>query len=160
MLAIVPPIIRGRIEESPLATTQSFQRSMEEIAHSIESGSSRSASSYRKGAAGRHGDYPVDMSPTRPARPVAVSRRRTSAAARRNRVFTVLTFLAFTWGTATLFSGKTWCLAVFTAFSVLLIIFWLLTILVPFIAASSHPERLRERGGGRNPSRYQDRQAI
>jgi len=35
MLAIVPPLVRGRIEESPLDTTRHFRRSMLEMAASV-----------------------------------------------------------------------------------------------------------------------------
>ena len=160
MLAIVPPIIRGKIEESPLATTQSFQRSMEEIAHSIESGSLRSARSYAAGESVRYragrksGDYLA------PARQVAAKRRGTSASARRNRVFALLTLLAFAWGTATLFSGKTWCLAFFAAFSILLVFFWLLTIIVPYLESPTRFTRSRDTEAGSYAARYRDRQAM
>ncbi len=159
MLAIVPPIIRGRIEESPLATTQSFQRSMEEIAHSIESGSRRSAREYRNEAAGGYRGYPASAAHPRSMSPITSHRRRASAAARRNRVIAMLTFLAFTWGVVTLFSGKTWCLALFASFSVLLIVFWLLTILVPYMTSPARPAR-RESAAVRHPSRHQDREAV
>jgi hypothetical protein len=35
MLAIVPPLVRGRIEESPLDSTRDFKRSMLEMAASV-----------------------------------------------------------------------------------------------------------------------------
>jgi hypothetical protein len=35
MLAIVPPLVRGRIEESPLDSTRNFKRSMLEMAASV-----------------------------------------------------------------------------------------------------------------------------
>ena len=35
MLAIVPPLVRGRIEESPLDSTKNFKRSMLEMAASV-----------------------------------------------------------------------------------------------------------------------------
>ncbi|MBC7230693.1 MAG: hypothetical protein H5T74_09935 [Actinobacteria bacterium] len=158
MLAIVPPIIRGKIEESPLATTQSFQRSMEEIAHSIESGSLRSARAYEARFGGGSRAYAEDTERKPFPRP-APGRRRASAATRRNRVFSLLTLLAFSWGAATLFSGKAWCLALFVSSSIMLIVFWLLTIIVPYLAAPARTRR-REGGRGRHLERHPDRRAV
>lgn len=160
MLAIVPPIIRGKIEESPLATTQSFQRSMEEIAHSIESGSLRSARSYAARENARYRDWRVGGDRPAPARPPVANRRGTSAAARRNRVFALLTLLAFAWGAATLFSGKTWCLFFFATFSILLIFFWLLTIIVPYLASPTRSTRGRNTEASSYTARYRGRQAM
>ena len=158
MLAIVPPIIRGKIEESPLATAQSFQRSMEEIAHSIESGSRRSARAYAGEVVGR-GAGPSDVGHASTASSVA-RRRRTSAAARRNRVTAALSLFAFTWGIAALLSGKAWCLVLFAVFTVLLISFWLLSIIVPYMAAPARTARAGGKGARGFPSRYPDRRAM
>jgi hypothetical protein len=141
MLAIVPPIIRGKLEDSPLASTQSFQRSMQEMANSIEYGNGREmVQSSGKGpvgyleavGAGREGRLrPV------PARP---SRRR-SAAVRRSRVIAALTVFAALWGVATLVSGETWCLVIFAIFCVLLVAFWALALIMPNISTRPRTEQ-------------------
>ncbi|MBN2026576.1 MAG: hypothetical protein JW854_07455 [Actinobacteria bacterium] len=155
MLAIVPPIIRGKLEDSPLASTQSFQRSMQEMANSIDYGNGRESAQssgrrpegYSEAAgAGREGRLrPV------PARPY----RRSSAAVRRSRVIAVLTVLAAIWGVATLVSGETWCLVAFTIFCACLVVFWGLALIVPHISPRSRSEQHLE-----DPSRSSWRQAL
>jgi len=155
MLAIVPPIIRGKLEDSPLASTQSFQRSMQEMANSIDYGSGRErAQSSGKGpegyseaaGAGREGRLrPV------PARPY----RGSNAAVRRSRVIATLTVLAAIWGVATLVSGETWCLIVFAVSCVCLAVFWALALIVPNVSARPRNEQRVE-----EPPRSPWRQAL
>jgi hypothetical protein len=156
MLAIVPPIIRGKLEDSPLVTTQSFRKSMQEIAHSLEprleptlrSPDPRTAST-RSGGAIRYQEATVKagaqvgsgsgiQEPSRtclsPAE-VRNARRRSTrrAEVRRNRVLASLTLSVILWGLATLCTGNIWCLAMFAFCGFLLAFFWGLTLLVPYI---------------------------
>jgi len=131
MLAIVPPIIRGKLDESPLSTTQSFQRSMQEMANSIESGSSMERPQFS-------GKGPVGYTEAAGAgrggrlRPVPERNpRHSSAAVRRNRITAALSVFAAVWGVATLVSGATWCLIAFAVSCVLLVFYWALTLIVP-----------------------------
>lgn len=155
MLAIVPPIIRGKLEDSPLASTQNFQRSMQEMANSIDygSGGERAQSSGKRpegyseaAGAGREGRLrPVQ---TRPY-------RRSNAAVRRSRVIATLTSLAAIWGVATLISGETWCLVTFAFFCVCLVIFWALALIMPNISTRPRSEPRME-----EPVRSPWRQAL
>lgn len=144
MLAIVPPIIRNKLEESPLTTTQSFQRSMQEIAHSIDKPGGYEAEHEGRlpgkqrtavGTANRVAAF----SPARGGRP-----HRKRAAVRRTRIITTLTLLSFFWGIATLFSGRGWCLAVFAAFACLLTLYWGLILVVPYLAVAPAEEKRAE----------------
>ncbi|MGQ9537598.1 MAG: hypothetical protein ACUVT4_10340 [Actinomycetota bacterium] len=160
MLAIVPPIIRGKLEDSPLVTTQTFQKSMQGIAHSIDPQlntslqstvrragdlSARSESrlpiatekTETKGGMGTSVRVAARYSPA-PGGSHAVASRSPArrAAVRRNRILASLTFLAFCWGLATLFTGNLWCLTVFSISGFLLALYWGLTIVIPYL-----PER-------------------
>ncbi len=156
MLAIVPPIIRGKLEDSPLVTTQTFRRSMEEIGHSLEprlgtccgsreprsggspAGVSRTADPAAAGGGLRtvrsvSGPASARLSTAhgRPGRSAARSPQR-RAAVRRNRIFAFLTIFALCWGMATLLTGSIWCLALFSVSGFLLALYWGLTIIVPY----------------------------
>lgn len=145
MLAIVPPIIRGKLDESPLASTQSFQRSMQEMANSIEPRTSREENSYQK--RGVNG-YMMPVRTGSPGRPQAIpspmaSRRK--AAVRRNRITAGLTIFAAVWGIAALISGRGWCLVMFTIICSLLLIYWGLVLIIPsLLPRSQAPERPEE----------------
>ena len=137
MLAIVPPIIRGKLDESPLASAQSFQRCMREVANSVDPGPGRGnrapgAEEAREGAcreAHRASDRAAGM------------RRR--AAVRRNRVLASLTAFSILWGAAALLSGRAWCLIAFSIACGILVVFWGLTLIVPMATPRS--------GGLRSP---------
>ncbi|MDI6875036.1 hypothetical protein [Candidatus Solincola sp.] len=161
MLAIVPPIIRGKLEDSPLVTTQTFRKSMQGIAHSLEprlepnvalpdyrvgsppSGRARTAPEAAVGAGLRAGSGTGARISERSASPRGAARidtRRSSAhkaAVRRNRIFASLTFMALIWGMATLFTGSLWCLVMFSTSGFLLAFYWGLTIVVPYILMRS-----------------------
>jgi hypothetical protein len=143
MLAIVPPIIRGKLDESPLATTQSFQRSMQEMANSIEGGTGREEAPHRGGGATGHltpvGGASGDQLRSGQAR--IASRRR--AAIRRNRVLAALAVFATLWGTAALLSGKTWCLVIFAFMCIILAVFWGMTLVIPNLYARPRPRAVR-----------------
>ena len=155
MLAIVPPIIRGKLEESPLASTQSFQRSMQEMANSIEASGGMEDEQYR----GRRPDgtmVPVRAGlPGRPRPAAAPSSRRNRAAVRRNRIIAVLTVFASIWGVATLISGKTWCLVIFAVACCLLAAFWGMALIMPNISPRPRAAQLPE-----EVSRYPRSQAL
>lgn len=136
MLAIVPPIIRGRLNSSPLATTQSFQRSMEEMANSLEPYSREEHKIMRKSrssrmAASRMPATGGSMPPPQGSYP----RRRNPAAIRRARILVILTSMALIWGTATLISGKYWCLIIFAILAFLSVVYWALSLLVPRLSS-------------------------
>lgn len=135
MLAIVPPIIRNKLEESPLTTTESFQRSMQEIAHSIKVRENTAEWQGARQLAGRQSGEEMRSVRTAHSGTRAVASRRRRAAARRTRIIAVLTFLSFCWGAATLFSGRGWCLALFAAFTFLLVLYWGLVLLTPYLSA-------------------------
>jgi hypothetical protein len=133
MLAIVPPIIRGKLDESPLATTQSFQRSMQEMAHSIESHEDQEGEAVA-GTPHRHRPYVVP----------AHHPHRQSAAVRRNRVTLLLSVFAAVWGVATLISGSTWCLVIFAITCSLLALYWVLAMIMPRMSVTHRSERRLE----------------
>lgn len=150
MLAIVPPIIRGKIEDSPMATTESFQRSMKEMGDSLGAQDRTPVERY-----GRE-----SLSPAGPVRPgrrpgPRSSYSRNRALLRRNRVMASLLVLASLWGVATLISGAVWCLVLFAISCFLLVAFWGLTIIVPR-AMSARSESGRIAG----TPHYQRKQAM
>jgi hypothetical protein len=155
MLAIVPPIIRGKLDESPLATTQSFQRSMQEMANSIEPRGSREENQYRN--PGINGNL-TPVKQVYPERTYAgpsplASRRKT--AVRRNRVTMGLTVFAAIWGIAALISGRGWCLVLFAVVCSLLVVYWGLVLIIPSLLP-------RSRGANRpeEARRYPHSQAL
>ena len=155
MLAIVPPIIRGKLDESPLASTQSFQRSMQEMANSIESGASREDAAHigrePTGYAVQVRTGSLDLPHAAPS-PMASKRK---AAVRRNRITAGLTIFAATWGIAALISGRGWCLVLFAIVCGLLFIYWGLALIIPSLLPRSRAaNRLEE------TPRYPHRQAL
>lgn len=149
MLAIVPPIIRGKLEESPLATSQSFQRSMQEMGNSLDFHRHEHDAGLEAGyrAAGRApGVTQAGPEGRRPLR----APRRNRAAVRRNRIMAGLALFAAIWGMATLVSGCTWCLVLLAISSVLFLVYWALSLLAPFLLAVPRMER-REEGEYRHP---------
>jgi hypothetical protein len=146
MLAIVPPIIRGKLDESPLASTQSFQRSMQEMANSIESGASREETRYGgRGPDGYVGNTGRDGPPGRPhAAPARISSRQ-RASVRRNRIAASLTVFAAIWGAAALLSGTTWCMVVFAVTCGILAVFWAMALIIPNMKTRPHATRRPEK---------------
>lgn len=130
MLAIVPPIIKGKLEESPLVTAQTFQRSLQEMAHSLEAGAQRNTEPEEglRTSSLSHGSVIQGRRTGSRVRPLP---RRTSAAVRRNRIMAFLISISIAWGAATLFSGRLWCLILFVFCTLLLVLYWALTIIVP-----------------------------
>jgi hypothetical protein len=150
MLAIVPPIIRGKLEESPLVTSQNFQRSMQEMANSLEPYGRQGDSTGQDSAGNTDAARPVRQSlgPVRPS-------PRSQAAMRRNRVITILAVFASVWGVATLISGMTWCLVIFLIASCFLVVYYALSLLVPHFSSPVHATSRME-----ETSRPPERQAI
>ena len=148
MLAIVPPIIRGKLDESPLSTTQSFHRSMEELGHSLE------PDEYRCQGERGYRTYPSEDT-TRPrqdrrSRQASQSHHRNNqASVRRNRILAGLMIFASVWGAATLISGSMWCLVLFAFACFILVLYWALMMLVPRLAVQSRPSQI-----SRRPERY------
>ena len=147
MLAIVPPIIRGKLDESPLATTQSFHRSMEELGHSLDPDeySARGEQGFDRSTSEEAGRPRPDR---RPRPPGQSSNRANRAQVRRNRILTGLMIFASIWGVATLVSGSMWCLVFFAIACFILVLYWALTILVPRLAVQSRPSRSSRRPEG------------
>ncbi|MBC7247964.1 MAG: hypothetical protein H5T73_09320 [Actinobacteria bacterium] len=141
MLAIVPPIIRNKLEESPLTTTESFQRSMQEIAHSIEVRENAQEVRVSRSPAGMYAREERARGRAVSAAAHGRARGHRRAAARRARIITALTFFSFCWGAATLFSGRTWCLAVFAASVSMLVLYWGLVMLVPYLSVMPSLEK-------------------
>lgn len=141
MLAIVPPIIRSKLEESPLTTTESFQRSMQEIAHSIEVRESAAEGRVSRSPAGMQAREERARGRAVPAAAHGRTPGHRRAAARRARIITALTFFSFCWGAATLFSGRVWCLAVFASSVFLLVLYWGLVLLVPYLGVMPSREK-------------------
>ena len=80
---------------------------------------------------------------------------RTRAAIRRNRVVTILAIFASIWGIATLISGMIWCLVIFCIASCLLLVYWVLSLLVPHLTSPVRATRHIE-----ETSRPPERQVI
>ncbi len=140
MLAIVPPIIRGKLEDSPLVTTQTFQRSMQEIAHSLKTPNNSVTPSRNTS-----GKRPLTVGASARRQTVkrmgnkADSRRR--AMVRRNRILAMLTLITTGWGALTLACGSLWCLVIFAFFGCLLAVYWALTLIVPSLTTRTDRER-------------------
>lgn len=141
MLAIVPPIIRGRLMQSPLATSQSFQRSMKEMANSLEPFNRQEEGSIcEAGAANVPAPARIALD-SRPHRLAMRSSHRSRAAIRRNRIVTALSLFASIWGVATLISGTSWCLVIFGIASSLLLVYWILSMTMPYVSFSLRAEQ-------------------
>jgi len=114
MLVIVPPIIRGKLAASPLASSLSFQRSMQEMGNSLEPQGreekirrSRPAGDRRRSIQNLMSGVPIRPSRGRPTR--SISR----AEMRRRRLLAMLTLLTIVWGAAALAIRSLWCLVIF-----------------------------------------------
>ena len=120
MLAIVPPLVRGRIEESPLDSTRDFKRSMLEMAASVNpSEYGRGSSIHRRRvylpsflmSSTLEPDTP-QVSP-RPGRSTGMK-----ASQRRNRTYIVLGILTLITGIASIITRSVPVIVVFFIFAV------------------------------------------
>ncbi|MHB8781531.1 MAG: hypothetical protein ACYC55_09130, partial [Candidatus Geothermincolia bacterium] len=141
VLAIVPPIVKGKIDASPLNTTEDFQRSLWLMGSSLELEAEAAASSE-----GTHAPH-ATTSPT-PGRPstrdrhaAAVSRSRT--AVKRNRIMATFAVLAVGFALLTLASDSAVPMALFIADCVLFFVYCLLLVLIPLISGTRRSQRLQ-----------------
>jgi membrane protein implicated in regulation of membrane protease activity len=150
VLLVVPSIIRERLEESPVATADLFQKSMSELGKSLHiddprrlvsrAGSGRT----RSGAAWVIQDSRKCFSQheARNLCPRTNRQERLSRAEiRRNRVMAFLLTDSLLWGAVALFTGSFWALVLFTMASLLFALYWL----AAFILASTPPRREQRR---------------
>ncbi len=138
MLAIVPPIIRGRIEESPINSTRNFKKSMLEMAASVDPSHYRRELSQNRrrlflspllthgqGLSGtriRNGrtSYSSPISQTYVQR---YKMHRTSAVTRRRRVYFVLVFSSLLSGLFALALQNALAIGFFATFSGLFLLY-------------------------------------
>ncbi len=125
MLAIVPPLVRGRIEESPLDSTRNFKRSMLEMAASVN------PSEYGRGTTmTRRKIYLPSFlmsSGLEPETPQMSSYASHSsgikASQRRNRAYIILGLLTLATGIIAIATRNTIALVFFIVFAVLLLVY-------------------------------------
>ncbi len=125
MLAIVPPLVRGRIEESPLDSTRNFKRSMLEMAASVN------PSEYGRGSmVHRRKVYLPSFlmsstlepeAPRQGPRPTRAPGRRASQ--RRNRTYFVLGLLTLLTGILSIITRKPPVIVIFLVSAALLFIY-------------------------------------
>ncbi len=136
MLAVVPPIIRGRVDASPLTTSQNFQRSMQEMGDSLNFDKRLSETSRRQPRP-RTGARKAGLSRAGGSKPLAPrSGGNRRAAVRRNRIMAGLAVFAAAWGLAALVSGEIWCMVMLTVACVLLLMYLTLALLAPYFYSS------------------------
>lgn len=146
MMLVVPSIIRGRLEESPVVTADYFQKSMSELGKSLNIDDPR-IQARRESAAMNSVRLVKDLSGIRKNRSRAWGGRgsprenksegMSRAEVRRNRIMAILLIDSLLWGAIALFTGKFWALILFTISSILFALYWL----AAFILASSRPHR-------------------
>lgn len=136
MLAVVPPIIRGRVDASPLTTSQNFQRSMQEMGDSLNFDKRLSETSRRQPRP-RTGARKAGLSRAGGSKPLATrSGGNRRAAVRRNRIMAGLAVFAAAWGLVALVSGEIWCMVMLTVACVLLLMYLTLALLAPYFYSS------------------------
>ena len=132
MIAIVPPIVRGKIEESPLDSTRNFKRSMLEMAASVnphEYGGTVTLNRRRiyiptfLMSSGSDYESP-QMSP------YASHAAGIKASRRRNRTYLVLGMLTLVTGIIALMAPNAVTIALFAICAVLLLVYALLAFLL------------------------------
>lgn len=140
MLVIVPPIIRGKLAASPLASSLSFQRSMQEMGSSLEPQGREEKIRRSRPAGGRRGPIqnlgsgvPIRPSRGRPTRPIS------RAEMRRRRLLVMLTLLTIFWGVAAMAVRSLWCLVIFGITAFLSFAYLTLSVLIPRL--SPQPSR-------------------
>jgi hypothetical protein len=142
LLIILPPVIRGKLNSSPLASTRSFQRSMQEMASSIEPYGREEKLRARDRAAGRkarrslwHASLPQAKRRGRHARQISRSEMR------RRRLLTMLTLATVIWAVAALASRQLWCLVVFAVAAFLSLTYLALCVLITRVAPAGAAHR-------------------
>lgn len=163
VLLVIPSIIRGRLEESPVATADYFQKSMNELGRSLHIDDPRVK--HRAGAFDRNA---ADLARTGAKRLGSVSqhrhnlnpgtvktRRLSRAEIRRNRIMAALLANSLLWGTVALFTGRFWALILFTLASLMFTLYWLAAFT---LVSSSHREEYRHQDA--RPDAVEDGQRI
>ncbi len=164
MLAIVPPIIRGRIDASPLSTTEDFQKSMFQMGTSLDLENAPTHEPapapvrfWRGGSAATAPDVewqPVEViRPVEVAEPETVFRRPPSAArarskvsVKRNRILATITLAAAGSALLALIIENRATLVLFVISCVLLLAYCVLLLVVPaLLRARRRPPRLSGR---------------
>jgi hypothetical protein len=141
MLVIVPPIIRGKLTSSPLASTQSFQRSMQEMASSIEPYPMEETPKERPYRNGRlYSRRNLWQGRTTPS-PRRNPRHFSPSEMRRRRLIAALTLMTFIWAVAALASGVRWCLITFAVMACLTLAYLVLSLIAPRVFASPAQHR-------------------
>jgi Flp pilus assembly protein TadB len=100
MLAIVPPIVRGRIEQSPLESTRHFRKSMLQMAASVNPAEYGKEVTFSRRKLVLPLFFSSPNSLPQPSRQASFSQKRAArrASARRNRVYFVLGLLVLVTG--------------------------------------------------------------
>ena len=132
MLAIVPPIVRGKIEESPLDSTRNFKRSMLEMAASVNPHEYGGTVAFNRRrtylpsflmSAGSDYESPQTT-------PYAAHAAGVKASRRRNRTYLVLGMLTLVTGIIALMAPNAVTIALFAICAVLLLVYALLAFLL------------------------------
>ncbi len=141
MLAIVPPIIRGKLDESPLSTTESFQRSMFQMGTSLnlenatptEDNSVSVKYVNNEGVSYEEIRVPVGRPRTRKrlSRPPSAAGARSKVSVKRNRILTTFALAAAGSALLALAVDNRGTLVLFVISCVLLFSYCLLLLLVP-----------------------------
>jgi membrane protein implicated in regulation of membrane protease activity len=164
VLLVVPSIIRERLEESPVATADLFQKSMSELGKSLHIDDPRrlvpraESGRTRPGAAWAIQDSRRCL-PQHEARSLSPGtkrqRRLSRAEIRRNRVMAFLLTDSLLWGAVALFTGSFWALVLFTMASLLFALYWL----AAFMLAST-PLRRDQRCHEERPGYMEEERRI
>ncbi len=137
VLLVIPSLIRGRLEESPVATADYFQKSMSELGRSLNMGDPRRdsrinitrrgmpTSTPRYGTASHEGSLVMRH---RDHRAAGRPKRTSKAEIRRNRIMATLLLNSLLWGSLALFTTEFWALVLFTLASSMFALYWLAVI--------------------------------
>ena len=155
MLAIVPPIIRGKIDASPLSTTENFQRSMFQMGTSLDLDaapeeparvavrSTTSRSSAQTAPAVAWQTFEQEKPDERISRPPSAARARSKVSVKRNRILGTFALAAAGSALLALAIDNRAMLILFVISCVLLVSYCLLLLLVPaFLRARRKPASL------------------
>ncbi|MEJ5186045.1 MAG: hypothetical protein WHT46_03060 [Candidatus Geothermincolales bacterium] len=153
VLLVIPSIIRGRLEESPVATADYFQKSMNELGRSLHIDDprvkhqaripGRTAADFTRAGVKKLGS--MSQRGHKPDPGTVKTRRLSRAEIRRNRIMATLLANSLLWGTVALFTGRFWALILFTLASLMFTLYWLAAFT---LVSSSH----------RKEDRHQDAQ--
>jgi hypothetical protein len=137
VLAIVPPLVKGKIDASPLCTTEEFQRSMWLIGSSLELGEEEHACQTERMP--RLSSWPQERTQLPPIEhvhpPVAVTTVSKSTV-KRNRIIASFALAATGFALGSLASESLLVFGFFIASTVLLVIYCLLAVAMPYLLGS------------------------